>query len=46
MVQVVLHILDGHVMEQSAIYSKDVVYTRLDLFSVSLHDSHVPILQL
>ena len=45
MVQVVSRVLDGHVLEQSAIFSKDVVRPGPDLSSVPLHSPRAPILQ-
>ena len=45
MVQVVLHVLYGHVLEQSTICSKDLVRPVLDLSSVPLHYPRVTILQ-
>ena len=45
MVRVVLHVPDGHVLEKSAVYSKDVVHLGPDLSSVLLHYPRAPILQ-
>ena len=45
MVQVVSHVLDGHVLEQSVICSMDVVRLVPDLLSVPLNSTCAPILQ-
>ena len=45
MVQVVLHVLYGHVLEQSTICSKNVVCPGPDLSSVPLYSPRVPVLQ-
>ena len=45
MVQVVSRVLDSHVLEQSAICSKNVVRPGRDLLSVPLYPSIAPVLQ-
>ena len=46
MVQVLLHVPDGHVLEQSVICSKDVVHPGTDLSSVPLNSPCTTNLQL
>ena len=45
MVQVVSHILYGHVLEESAICSKNVVHPGTDLLYVPLYPTSAPVLQ-
>ena len=45
MVCVVSRVLDGHVLEQSVIYFKDVICPVLDLFYIPLYAPHAPILK-
>ena len=45
MVRIVLQVLDGHVLEQSAIWSKDLIRPGTELFPIRTHDPRAPFLQ-
>ena len=45
MVQIVLRVPDGLVLEISAIFSEDVIRLEPDLLSIPLHDPRAPICQ-